>query len=363
VDINLFVHNGAETIAAAIESVLAQTWTAWTLTVIDNASTDATLAVVRSYAAAVPGLRVYRARANGGSVVNCQRAFSQGDADFVMPKTADDLLAPQFLEQTMAVLLDHPDCVMCHAGGLVFAGAGDVLQVYPETHRLHAVGDDPAQRARHVMARYTSAPSFWGVYRRHAVDRLGRFRYRAGWDHVVLAELALYGEIRHVPEVLYWRRDGGKPVLSIARASTEAAQRNLPLDDDLAELRWTTPLITTAYAHVETFAVARLAQSQRVGLMRDAVAIFCERWLGRLHQEAAAFRSALPSQVKRAAEASAFVSGWMKRQIADAAHAVDTVLPEQGMCAFHERLVRAADAPVTPPLRASCSDAADCRAD
>jgi hypothetical protein len=52
-----------------------------------------------------------------------------------------------------------------------------------------------------------------------------RWAGHAGWDHVLLAELALYGEIRHVPEQLHWRRDGGKPVLQLARADRASPYR------------------------------------------------------------------------------------------------------------------------------------------
>jgi glycosyltransferase involved in cell wall biosynthesis len=294
VDVNLFVRNGAATIGPVIESVLAQTWPALTLTVLDNASTDATVEIVRGYMAEVPHIRLLRARVDLGLAANCARAFAHGEADFVLPKTADDLLAPDFLARIMEVMLAHPACAMCHAGGIVFRADGRVRQVYPASHRLHAIGADPVARAQHVMARYTSAPSCWGVYRREATERLARFRHTAGWDHAVLAELALYGEIRHVATPLYLRRDGGKPVAQIARAATEAAQRGLPNDDALAALHWMTPLLTTAYTHVEMFAVARLAQAQRAALMEAAPRIFRARWGGLLRQEAAAFLAALP---------------------------------------------------------------------
>ena len=39
VDVNLFVYNGVATVGPAIESVLAQTWPAVTLTLIDDGST------------------------------------------------------------------------------------------------------------------------------------------------------------------------------------------------------------------------------------------------------------------------------------------------------------------------------------
>lgn len=290
VDVNLFVYNGAATIGATIESILAQTWPSLGLTIIDNGSTDGTPDIVRRYARQVGWIRVKHNRANVGAVANCQRAFWYGDADFVMPKTADDLIAPDFVERLMAVLLGRPDCVMCHAGGLIFAGQGSVREVYPPEHRLLAVGPDPVERARHVMGRYTSAPSFWGIYRRAAVDRLLRIPYRAGWDHAVLAELALYGEIRHVPEVLYWRRNGGGPVSRLARECTAYSQRRLPVDDALADFGWRTPLITTAFNHLEVFALARVAPELRPRLMALAVRVFRDRWLPLMRREAAAFR-------------------------------------------------------------------------
>jgi len=329
VDVNLFAFNAADTIGPAIESVLAQTWPALTLTIIDNASTDGTADVVRHYKGSVPSLHLYRARVNGGSVVNCQRAFTLGDADFLMPKTADDLIAPDFIEKAMRVLLSHPDCAMCHAGGLVFAGQGMVRQVYPQTHRLHAVGPDAGERARHVMAHYTSAPSFWGVYRRDAVDRLARFRYRAGWDHAVLAELALYGEIRHIPETLFFRRDGGKPVDRIARASTEAAQRGNEVEEETTDLRWMTPLITTAFTHVEIFAVARLPAAERIPLMADAARIFRARWMPLLRQEAAAFRAARPALHDSAHAADGVRRPWLLRRLADMDEVIATILPDE----------------------------------
>ncbi|HUZ66000.1 MAG TPA: glycosyltransferase [Acetobacteraceae bacterium] len=338
VDVNLFVFNGAETIAAAIESVLAQTWPALTLTVIDDGSTDDTLDVVRGFIARHPAIRLKRNRVNGGAVANFQRAFWLGDADFVLPKSADDVIDPRFVEQAMAVLLAHPDCAMCHAAGLVFTGEGDIRSTYPPGHRLSAVGADPLARARHVMATYTSSPSFWGVYRRSAVDRLARIGHRAGWDHALLAELALYGEIRHVPELLYWRRDGGKPVLRLARAATEAATRGLPLDGPLAEHRWRTPLITTAYAHIETFAVARIDETRRRALMQAVPGIFRARWLSLLRREAAVLERAVADILPGLATEDGLTSRWIATQLSDAVRAVEAIVPEAGLSWVHAEI-------------------------
>ena len=330
VDVNMMVYNCVDTVAAAIDSVLAQTWPEVTLTLIDNASTDGTMAVLEDYAARHSGVRIRRNRCNAGPIANIQRAFWRGDADFMMPKTGDDLIAPDYVARLMEVLLAHPDTAMCHAGGEIVTAAGKVIHVYPPEHRLHAVGPDPVERAREVMWHYTSSPSFWGVYRRDAVDQLSTIRYRPGFDHAVVAELALYGEIRHVPEVLYGRRGGGKPVMLIGRGATEAGNRNVPLDDDLAEQRWRAPLITTAHTHLEVFAVARLPQAQRATLMRSAYEIFRARWLPLFQREADQLRAALPELMERIATAEPIPAAWLTRSVGEVLLAAQTMLPEAG---------------------------------
>ncbi len=295
IDVNLLAYNAEATIGAAIESVLAQDWPALSLTILDNGSTDATLMVAEGYARQVPWLRIHRGRANAGQVVNMTRAFAFGEADYVMPQTADDLLAPGFVRQVMAVLLAHPDCAMCHAGGLVFDHWHRVVHAYPDEHRLHAVGNDPLARCGHVMARYTSAPSFWGIYRRAATARLSPFHHRAGWDHAVLAELALYGEIRHVPDRLFWRRDGGKPVDVIARGATLAAQRGHDVEGVLCDPHWRTPLITTAHTHLLTLAAADMGEPERLRLLGVVPGLFRARWLAFMRAEWAALRLDLPA--------------------------------------------------------------------
>ena len=293
IDINLFVHNGAHTVAAAIDSVIAQTWPNWRLALIDDGSTDATPAILRAYADADPRIQLKRNRCNLGAVGAFQLGFALGDADFVLPKSADDLIAPEFVERLMQVLLANPDCAMAHAGGLSFAGAGHVQFVYPPDHQLHAVGGDPVARAGAVMRSYTSSPSFWGIYRRRAVDRLSPILPRAGWDHALLAELALYGEIRHVPDALYWRRGGGKPIGRLARAATAESARGLDLNDPIADALWRTPCITTAFAHTEVFALARVSQPQRHRLIDDARRIFDWRWGAQMRREVAGVRAAI----------------------------------------------------------------------
>jgi hypothetical protein len=103
----------------------------------------------------------------------------------------------------------------------------------------------------------------------------------------------------------------------------------------LAEHRWRTPLITTAYAHLEVFAVAPLEPPVRRDLMARAQAIFRARWSALLHQEAASFRLALPRLITEMAASDGVAAGWMARQLTDAIRAVETILPEQDFTVEH----------------------------
>ncbi len=54
------VHNGAKNLSKCIESVLAQTYTHWEYTIVDNCSTDDSLAIAQKYAAGDPRIRVLK---------------------------------------------------------------------------------------------------------------------------------------------------------------------------------------------------------------------------------------------------------------------------------------------------------------
>jgi len=198
------------------------------------------------------------------------------------------------------------------------------------------------------MARYTSSPAFWGVYRRTAVDRLSPIAYRAGWDHVVLAELALAGEIRHVPRPLYWRREPVAGSVCRRRAATEQARAGLPLDDTLAEQRWRTPMITTAYAHLEMAAATRLPHADRLALMHDAQMIFRGRWLAGLLREAEALYAALPALVAELRDVSPLEAAWLTRSLTEAVRGAATIVPEVTPSAAASELAAWCNQPALP---------------
>lgn len=108
------VYNGQAFLADAIRSVLSQTYQAFDVTIVDNCSKDATLAVAERLAAADPRVRV-RTNAEFLPVVdNHNAAIScvSPDAKYFKVLGADDLLFPTCLEEQVGVAERYPSVGM-----------------------------------------------------------------------------------------------------------------------------------------------------------------------------------------------------------------------------------------------------------
>jgi glycosyltransferase involved in cell wall biosynthesis len=106
-------YNAAPWIGEAIESALTQTWPHFELLVCDDASTDTTLAIARSYSDR--RLRVETNDVRLGKSRNQNRTIDLSSGHYVKFLHADDKLAPTCLEEMVAVALEDEHI------GLVFA--------------------------------------------------------------------------------------------------------------------------------------------------------------------------------------------------------------------------------------------------
>jgi len=106
VSICIPVYNGAEFIAEAVESALAQGYPNLEIVIQDNASTDNTWEIVSSLASKYPQLSIERNETNIGMSPNWNRAMGRASGDYVLLMSADDYLEPGFLKKSMAALAE-----------------------------------------------------------------------------------------------------------------------------------------------------------------------------------------------------------------------------------------------------------------
>jgi glycosyltransferase involved in cell wall biosynthesis len=106
-------YNSSQWIGEAIESALAQTWENFELVIVDDASSDSTVAIARSYSD--PRIRIETGRPNIGNARNSNAAVRLSTGAFVKFLHADDTLAPDCIEEMVALALEDERI------GLVFA--------------------------------------------------------------------------------------------------------------------------------------------------------------------------------------------------------------------------------------------------
>jgi glycosyltransferase involved in cell wall biosynthesis len=104
------VYNGAKYLRACIESVVAQSHGKWDYTIVDNCSTDGSLAIAREFAEADPRVRVQSNREFVGAIANHNRALRavSRDAKYCKLLSADDWMYEDCLARLVDVAERHP---------------------------------------------------------------------------------------------------------------------------------------------------------------------------------------------------------------------------------------------------------------
>ncbi|MEA5452431.1 glycosyltransferase family A protein [Leptolyngbya sp. CCNP1308] len=107
-------HNAAPWLAETLESALGQTWPNTEVILIDDGSTDDSLIVASQFDH--PQLRIIAQR-NQGAAATRNLALDLAQGEVIQFLDADDVLAPNKIEQQMALLEQHPDCLISGAWG------------------------------------------------------------------------------------------------------------------------------------------------------------------------------------------------------------------------------------------------------
>jgi glycosyltransferase involved in cell wall biosynthesis len=196
------VFNGEAYLRRALDSILLQDYRDYEVIISDNASTDGTEAIAREYSARDPRFRYFRNRRNIGAVPNFNRTFELSRGEFFKWLSHDDECYPSMFGRCVDVLSNAPPHVVlvypqCEAIDENSVSHGPVYEHVESRAPL------PHQRLARVLFKVDSVISLCGVIR---AKYLRQTRMRGSFikeDRVLLAELAMLGEIWEIPEVLW----------------------------------------------------------------------------------------------------------------------------------------------------------------
>jgi glycosyltransferase involved in cell wall biosynthesis len=210
--IGLPVYNGEKFIQAALDSLLAQTFTDFELIISDNASTDNTEAICRAYAAQDKRIRYYRNNENIGCARNFNRVFELATGEYFKWAAHDDLHAPDFLMKCMEVLEEDPTIILCHSHVYFIDEAGDFLQKYDITIKA----DSPKNYERfHELLTKHFCYQMYGVIRSDALKKIPPMGSYGNADGIFLLRLCLVGKFYEIPEYLFFARSHPQQSLSM----------------------------------------------------------------------------------------------------------------------------------------------------
>jgi glycosyltransferase involved in cell wall biosynthesis len=195
-------YNHAAYLEETLTALLSQSVRPLEILVVDDASTDDSLAIIERLAAADPILRVIRHETNQGAIAAINRALAEARGDYVYVNAVDDPVRPGLFEQALPLLAANPEA------GLA---CWDHLIRYERDPAPHAEslgwGDAPCAWPPAAMPKRLQRDTIGGhnsLMRTDALRAIGGYQPAATWFSDALAStvLALRHGVCYVPQPL-----------------------------------------------------------------------------------------------------------------------------------------------------------------
>jgi glycosyltransferase involved in cell wall biosynthesis len=208
------VYNGEHFVSEALDSLLAQTFQDFEIVIADNASTDRTGEICRSYASRDPRIRYFRNDKNIGAAGNHNLVVERSTGEFFMWMSHDDICIPTYVENCVAILEKDPGIVLCYSKtgdieehGLALQRDNLHRQLSVESDRLNTDSPHAHIRFRDLIRLDHQCEAMYGVVRANVLKGTPVHGNYADADRVLLAELGLYGRFYVIPDYLFLHRE------------------------------------------------------------------------------------------------------------------------------------------------------------
>ena len=189
------VYNAERYLAEAVESVLHQTFPDFEFIIVDDGSTDASLARLRHYAEQDARIRL-SSRPNAGWVQRLIEAVPLAAGKYIARMDADDVSLPQRFERQVRFLEENPEYVVVGSKVLLIDSDGAPLKYMGEKLR-HEEIDGAHLRGEGGAIIHPAA-----MIRTEAMRAIGGYRLLRDEDLDLFLRLAEYGKVANLPDVL-----------------------------------------------------------------------------------------------------------------------------------------------------------------
>jgi glycosyltransferase involved in cell wall biosynthesis len=199
VSVVMTVYNGAKTVRETVASVLSQTMPDFEFLIVDNASTDATIDIIKGFND--PRVKLHPQSVNQGQSKALVLGMSLATAPYIARIDADDVCMPNRLARQTAYLDLHPECALVGSWHDEIDDEGHYLKTtrYPTTAdvlRANLLSDGG------LTHRALCHPSV--CFRKTAYDTVGGYNpeIKYAQDYELWARFVEKYPVANIPEVL-----------------------------------------------------------------------------------------------------------------------------------------------------------------
>lgn len=209
VSVLLANYNHAHFLRESLPAFCMQTRPPDELILVDDGSTDDSVALVEGFARRYPFVKLLRNERNRGQLHSIRRALEAATGDYVNWAAADDRVAPQFLERSLAVLERHPEAGLCQTEYALFSEDGGPTRAMREVsgnYNFSRMGEhlSPWRYREWLKDELVWLSTNGALVRRDALLEMGGYHAELEWhaDWFASQALALRYGICLVPEPL-----------------------------------------------------------------------------------------------------------------------------------------------------------------
>jgi glycosyltransferase involved in cell wall biosynthesis len=212
VSVGMPVYNGERYLKEALDSILAQSFDNFELVISDNASTDSTEEICRTYVHKDERIRYFRMRENYGVIDNFNNVFRLSTGAYFKWASSDDVCEHEYLGKAVEVLDRDPSVVLVWARTLGIDEYGKAVPLQHEISDLNSAesvfSPDPTVRFRRLLRNiwWVDGP-LYGVIRATALSQTRALHARHfNGDQILLTELSLKGRFYEIPDERFFSR-------------------------------------------------------------------------------------------------------------------------------------------------------------
>ncbi len=222
ISIGFPIYNEEEFAKRRLDSILSQTFTDFELIIVDNASTDSTPEICQEYAKKDKRIKYFRTEKNMGIPWAYEEVIVKSKGKYFIWVAADDIFSSDFLERNF-IILENDKKIVLSTSKVEWCGPGSnirnewkikhtdaILKKMYKKIRQHfqpfgtySIEGTQEERIRKQLRKSSNQPMY-GICRTKELRRSWEERDETIWDFSVIVNLARYGNIHVIDEVLMY---------------------------------------------------------------------------------------------------------------------------------------------------------------